>query len=122
MAGSSTRIERMPTAAAILAQFGTTTSYLTGIAPGLVLVGAGNTIAAGATASFLVSHSPSRLLDVQAAVHGDVTAFAVIAGIFLFAQSPPEQYCQPVGPVSYDPPLTRPAELDVPGTLGGLEP
>jgi EmrB/QacA subfamily drug resistance transporter len=113
----------------IFTQFDLSTSYLTGIIPGLLLAGLGigtvfgtainmatagasqadagvasamvstgqqvggsvgtallNTIAASATASFLATHAPATRLHVaQAGVHGDVTAFAVVVGIFVFA-------------------------------------
>jgi EmrB/QacA subfamily drug resistance transporter len=45
-----------------------------------------NTIATSATSSFLKSHRPpSKVHELQAAVHGDTTAFAVVVGIFVFA-------------------------------------
>jgi EmrB/QacA subfamily drug resistance transporter len=113
----------------ILTQVAVSTSYLTGIVPGLLLTGLGvgtvfgtainmatagasqadagvasamvstgqqvggsvgtallNTIATSATVSYLHSHTPpTKLHELQASVHGDVTAFAVVVGIFLFA-------------------------------------
>jgi EmrB/QacA subfamily drug resistance transporter len=44
-----------------------------------------NTIAASATTSYLASHTPTKLHILQAPVHGDVTAFAVVVGIFVVA-------------------------------------
>lgn len=44
-----------------------------------------NTIAASATTTYLATHQPTREHMLQAAVHGDVTAFAVVVGIFLGA-------------------------------------
>jgi EmrB/QacA subfamily drug resistance transporter len=113
----------------ILTQVAVSTSYLTGIVPGLLLTGLGvgtvfgtainmatagasqadagvasamvstgqqvggsvgtallNTIATSATVSYLHAHTPpTKLHELQASVHGDVTAFAVVVGIFLFA-------------------------------------
>jgi EmrB/QacA subfamily drug resistance transporter len=112
----------------IFTQFDTSTSYLSGIIPGLLLAGLGvgavfgtainmattgasqadagvasamvstgqqiggsigtallNTIAASAATSFLAVRTPTRLHQLQAAVHGDVTAFTVVVGIFVLA-------------------------------------
>jgi EmrB/QacA subfamily drug resistance transporter len=44
-----------------------------------------NTIAASATTSFLASHTRTRLHLLQAPVHGDVTAFAVVVVVFVVA-------------------------------------
>jgi EmrB/QacA subfamily drug resistance transporter len=113
----------------ILTQISLSTSYLTGIVPGLIITGLGvgtvfgtalnmattgasqddagvasamvstgqqlggsigtallNTIAISATTTFLRTHTPpTRLHELQASVHGDVTAFTVVVGIFIFA-------------------------------------
>jgi EmrB/QacA subfamily drug resistance transporter len=112
----------------IFTRFTVSTSYLSGIIPGLILAGLGvgmvfgtaintatahadqadagvasamvntgqqiggsvgtallNTIAASATTAYLAIHGPGREHELAAAVHGDVTAFAVVVGILLGA-------------------------------------